>query len=168
MSETGTNPNNWARQRAQMRQIWQGHLARAFPQAPWRSQTRTYAVWASLGLLMVVLGWLLLTETTETALIGRRVESLRSESMVLYRQNQSIRLQIAQNTAVQALYQRAFALGFTTVPAEQVESLVVPGYAPQPDLVLPASVTLASQAEPDEQNLGGWLQSFYQDLFIGH
>ena len=71
--------------------------------------------------LLVVLATLYLMLVSQTAARGRRIEQLQAELFRLQRENEQLELEIAAESSVSRLWERAIELGF--VPAEQVDFL---------------------------------------------
>ncbi|MCX7682254.1 MAG: hypothetical protein N2508_09890 [Anaerolineae bacterium] len=61
---------------------------------------------------------------------GRHIQQLQAELSRLQRENEQLEVEIARESAVARLWERAVALGF--LPAEQVEFLSVPRESPTP------------------------------------
>ncbi len=102
-------------------------------QAPWRVQRQ----WIGLFLLGVVLvtmvAALYLNVTVRTAVAGREIQMLENDIAEGERVNADLETQLAGLTSVDAMKQRALALGFHAANAEDITYVYVTGYsAPTP------------------------------------
>ncbi|HUH97458.1 MAG TPA: hypothetical protein VLZ89_08885 [Anaerolineales bacterium] len=110
----------------------------AYKQAPWRVQRQ----WIS-GFLLMVLGLsmvaaLYLDVTARAALSGREIQRLGDDIIQTQQANADLETRIAMLTSHNAMETRALALNYQPVQSNQVQFIVVPGYA------APASTSLIS------------------------
>jgi len=127
------------------------YFVHAYKQAPWRIQRQ----WVSFALL-IVLGFamiasLYLIVTSRAAIVGREIQNLREEIIKTEKDNADLQTHLANLTSKVNIDQRAFAMGYRSVDSEELEYLVVPGFA------MPDGARLASAPElhPSPQSLPG-------------
>jgi len=121
---------------SRMRETYEEQILRAFKQAPWRKQTQSVAVLAVILFVMAMLGGLYLAVASRAATAGRDLQALELRQDVLIRSNDELRAQLAELRSVNRLAERARALGYTSVPPDEVEYLVVKNY-PSPVAATP-------------------------------
>jgi len=90
---------------------WAGH---AVKRTGWNLHPR-----AALGGLALVIGLAFLAAfylalSSQTAVLGRRLQEMEAERTMLVRENAHLRDQIARGASITALMQRAFAAGYVT------------------------------------------------------
>lgn len=104
-------------------------MVRGIRQAPWRVQRQ----WIGLMLLGVVIAVLLsvlyLNITVNAAIAGREIQFLNRAIEENMRRNADLSTQLAALTSVEAMRQRAEALGYRPVEPDEITYIVVPGYA---------------------------------------
>lgn len=110
----------------------------------------------------LVISAIYLAVNAKVANAGRQVLSLERELAALERENAELVTRLAEETNPDRMMARALAMGFAPTAPDQVEYLVVEGYAGRPEFVAP----LPSAAEPEEggqlspaytETLGDWL-----------
>jgi len=113
----------------------------AYRIAPWRIQRQ----WIGNALLAVVVlamvAALYLNVTSRTAIAGREIQDLMSTISVTQQVSSDLQTQLALLTSSSILETRARELGFRQIEADELEYLVVPGYA-APTVVDLSSTTL--------------------------
>jgi len=118
------------------------HYIHAYKVAPWRLQRQ----WIGAVLLAVVafamVAALYLTVTSRTAIAGREIQDLMYSITLSQQASADLQTQLAVLTSAAVMEQRALQLGFRPVDAEEVEYLVVPGYAPPQPVDLSSEVPL--------------------------
>jgi len=78
---------------------------------------------AVLIVVLTLLAALYLRLVSQTAAMGRRIEALRQELLILQQENQELEVEVAEASSAEALLERARMLGFKA--AEQIEFLTV-------------------------------------------
>lgn len=105
----------------------------AYKVAPWRIQRQ----WIGSALLAVValamVAALYLTVTSSAAIAGREIQDLTLSITASQQVSGDLQTQLASLTSASAMERRALELGFRPMVPDEVEYLVVPGYAePEP------------------------------------
>jgi len=112
------------------------NLVQKYRQAPWRVQRQ----WLGLVLLGVVLVALVaaiyLNVSARVTLAGRQIQILEEEISGHLLFNADKETELARLTTTATMEERAQALGFQPANPEDVVYVVVPGYAPPPDIDL--------------------------------
>lgn len=138
-------------------------FSRAFPQAPWRTQTQAVAAWAITLLIVAVLGGLYLAVAARAGTAGRDLQYYEARKAELLRANNELRAALAQLRSVTRLANRARELGFLPAQPDQIDYLAVPNYPhPQEATTVAAPVTPAPPA-----TLGQWLVTAFNRLIVG-
>ena len=103
----------------------------AYRIAPWRIQRQ----WIGNALLMVVVfamvAALYLNVTSRTAIAGRDIQDLMISIAASQQVSSDLQTQLALLTSSSAFEQRAREMGFRPMASDEVEYLIVPGYAAQ-------------------------------------
>lgn len=136
-------------------------LIHAYRVAPWR----VHRQWLGSALLAVValamVAALYLDITSQTAVTGREIQALTDAITLSQQKSSDLQTELAYLTSASAMEERALALGFRPVEPEEVEYLIVPGYAaPQPiNLANESFPQLTAPAIPPayNQSLLDWL-----------
>jgi cell division protein FtsB len=146
------------------------HLTHAYRQAPWRVQ-RQWAGAFLLGVLaLAMISALYLDVTAQTAIIGREIQTLQSETAEMQHENADLQTRLAALLSTDTMEARARALGFRPAEAGEIHYLVVPGYA------RPTGVSLAvarpqtsASSTPLEytQSLLEWVSEYLQSPASG-
>ena len=129
------------------------HYIHAYKVAPWRIQRQ----WVGSALLVVVtlamVATLYLIVTSQAAIAGREIQDL-TYSINLSRQvSSNLQTQLASLTSASAMERRALELGFRPMESDEVEYLVVPGYAkPDPFILNSQQLQLSALTIPPEYN----------------
>lgn len=152
-------------------------LKLAYDLAPWRQQTRAVA-WVLLGLVVAaVLAAFYLDVSAKTAKLGRMIQemqvNLQSAKSItaepyegeivpmeeMQMKIASLRVQLAELSSEQRMFERGRELGLVTVDPEQVVYVAVPGYVPRRSVELaPLSAVKVAPAAP--------VQPMYRDSLL--
>jgi hypothetical protein len=135
---------------------------RAFPQAPWRTQTQAVAAWAITLLIVAVLGGLYLAVAARAGTAGRDLQFYEVRKAELIRANDELRASLAQLRSVTRLANRARELGFLPAQPDQIDYLAVPSY-PYPA----ASPVVAAAPLAPPPTLSQWLVATLNRLITG-
>ncbi|MCC7118501.1 MAG: hypothetical protein IT310_08260 [Anaerolineales bacterium] len=123
------------------------HYIHAYKVAPWRIQIR-WAGSVSLAVLAATMvASLFLYVSSRTAVAGREIQNLNAAMVSSQQVNTDLQMQAATLTSASAMSERAVALGFEPALAQDVEYLVVPGYARRAPAIL-ASAELPQMSAP--------------------
>jgi hypothetical protein len=97
----------------------------------WDRRKARWAIAAVLAVALIASTYLLVA--SHTAVQGRRIEQLRADLLRLEAENEQLEEQIARESAVSRLMERAARLGYVPVGAGQVEYLsILAGSSAQP------------------------------------
>lgn len=143
----------------------------AYKVAPWRVQRQ----WIGNVLLAVavsaMIAALYLDVTARAAIAGREIQDLTAAIAASEQTSADLQTQLAALTSVSVMKERALALGFRPIEPDEVEYLVVPGYAaPQPEILLSASPPqLSAPNIPPEytQSLLDWFEEALSSSSVG-
>jgi hypothetical protein len=117
-------------------------LIHAYRVAPWRVQR----LWLGNALLAVVVfamvAALYLNVTSRTAIAGREIQDLTDAIAASRQASSDLQTQLAGLTSAASMESRAREMGFRPVQPDELEYLVVPGYAAS------EAVDLSSTADP--------------------
>lgn len=122
------------------------HYIHAYKVAPWRIQRQ----WIGSALLAVValamVATLYLIVTSRAAIAGREIQDLTFSITVSQQMSGDLQTQLASLTSASSMESRALELGFRPAKPEEVEYLVVPGYAEPEPFILSANQHLQLSA----------------------
>lgn len=104
--------------------------------------------WGMIIVLAALLGAIYLSQTSQMAATGRRIQELRSELNSVKQQNADIELAIAEAQELDRLQQQAEAMGFIPASAIEIEYLVIPGYPSDAGPRVQMQATSATQSAP--------------------
>jgi hypothetical protein len=138
-----------------------GNFIHAYALAPWRAQRQ----WVGAALLLVIgLGMtaaLYLDITSQAAIAGRQIQSMRADIIATQLINTDLKSQLAESTSISSMEERASLLGYEPVEQVDLQYLPVPGYvAPEPVILATAGSLRPSAASlPPEytESLFAWL-----------
>jgi hypothetical protein len=151
-----------------MRTTYAAPLARAFKEAPWRTQTQAVAVVSISLLIIAIIGGFYLTVASRAATAGRDLQRLEVRKAELIQANDELRAELSVLRSVDRLAQRAVAMGFTPAQPEQIHYLRVDNY---PYAVETAPVPRASTPPAPPANtfsvLADWFAQVLQGLVLG-
>ena len=148
------------------------HFIHAHRITPWRLHRQ----WTGNFLLVVValamIAALYLDVTSRAAISGREIQDLTVAISTSQHLSADLQTQLAAVTSAAMMEQRALALGFTPIEADQAEYLMIEGYAaPQPEILSTSSQPqLRAPSVPPEytQSLLDWFdQQFNARLLSG-
>ena len=100
-------------------------------QAPWRVQRQWIGLFLLAPVLMAMVAGIYLNVTVGATLAGRKIQSLRNEITTNLRVNADSEMQLARLTSVEAMQQRADAMGFLPASLDDITYVTVTGYASQ-------------------------------------
>ncbi len=137
------------------------HFVHAYKIAPWRVQRQ----WIGNILLAVValamIAALYLDVTAQAAIAGREIQDLTAAIAASQQASADLQTELAVLTSASVMEERAQSLGFRAIEPDEVEYLVVPGYAaPQPEILAAApQPQLSAPSIPPEytQSLLDWM-----------
>jgi len=143
-----------------VREAYHEQIARAFKQAPWRRQTQSVAVLASILLVMAILGGFYLAVAARAGTAGRDLQDLEQQKANLIRENDELRASLADLMSINQMVARAQKLGYGPVAPDSIDYVMVKNYptatalAPQP---VAAAQPPASFRDWLTKTLGAWL-----------
>lgn len=130
--------------------------------SPWRAQRQWIA-----AVLLVVLGLgmtaaLYLDVTSQAAIAGRQIQTLRIRIVETELVNADLQSQLAESTSTESMEQRARELGYEPVDQGDLQYVPVPGYV-EPEPVILATVRAmrpeAASLPPDfTESLFDWIE----------
>jgi cell division protein FtsL len=120
-----------------VREAYHEQISRAFKQAPWRQQTQSVAILATILLVMAILGGFYLAVAARAGSAGRDLQDLEQQKSDLIRENDELRATLADLRSLNQMVARAQKLGYGPVAPEDIEYLAVKNY--------PTTSTVAAQ-----------------------
>ena len=129
---------------------------------PWRTQNQTLAILALVMVVAIIIGVLYLAQATTTATTGRELENLQSTRDYLQRANEETNAEIASKRNIVDLRGRAQNLGFVPASSDQIQYIVVDGYAP--DRATPTPEMTAAPTFVYDETFNGWVQKEWDTL----
>ncbi|PID85536.1 MAG: hypothetical protein CSA11_09020 [Chloroflexi bacterium] len=84
--------------------------------------------WSIILLLVAILGTVYLSQASQIAVAGRRVQIHQNTLDELKRENADLEKQIAEAQSLKDLQAKAYAMGFIQAQPENIEYLVIPDY----------------------------------------
>ncbi len=100
-------------------------------QAPWRVQRQWIGLFLLALVLMAMVAGIYLNVTVRATLAGREIQALRTEITTNQRVNADLETQLAGLISVEAMQQRAEAMGFQPASPDDITYVAVPDYAAQ-------------------------------------
>lgn len=136
--------------------------------APWRVQRQWIGAFLLSVVALAMVAGLYLDVTAQAAIAGREIQNLAAETSAVQQDSADLQTQLASLTSASVMEQRAEDLGYRAMEPDEMEYLVVPGYAPsQPDIlaIVPQPGLRAPTIPPDyTQSLLDWLDQRLQSL----
>ncbi len=137
------------------------NFVHAYKQAPWRIQLQWIGAFL-LGMFgFALVAALYLDITSQAGIAGRNIQDMTAELTVIQHTNADLQNKLAETTSTNAMEQRALALGYQPVEPNQMEYIIVAGYAAPKPAILAVAPALkpASPSQPPEytQSLIEWL-----------
>jgi hypothetical protein len=137
------------------------HFLHAYAQAPWRAQRQWVGALLLLVLALGMTAALYLDVTSQAAIAGRQIQSIRLELSLVQQANADLKSQAAELTSTASMEDRARLLEYEPVEASELQYVSVPGYViPEPSILTGASALRPSAASmPPEytESLVSWL-----------
>jgi len=141
----------------------------AYALAPWRAQRQ----WAGAILLLVIgLGMtaaLYLDITSQAAIAGRQIQTLRSDIVAAELVNADLKSQLAESTSAAVMKERARLLGYEPVDQAELQYMPVPGYVdPAPAILAtggPLTPSAAILSPEYTESLFDWIGRQLQTSF---
>jgi cell division protein FtsB len=120
----------------------------------WLTEAQAALGWGIILVLVAVLGTIYLSQASQIAVTGRRVQIRQNELDTLKRENAAMEKDIAEAQALDRLRSRAQAMGFVSAQPGDIEYLLVPDYpretAVPPSLIPPAANVIPETPVPPE------------------
>ena len=151
-----------------MKLVAVNHFVHAYRMAPWRVQRQWIGAFLLSVVALAMVAGLYLDVTARAAIAGREIQNLAAETSAVQQDSADLQTQLASLTSASVMEQRAEDLGYRAMEPDEMEYLVVPGYAPsQPDIlaIVPQPGLRAPTIPPDyTQSLLDWLDQRLQSL----
>ena len=151
-----------------MKLVAVNHFVHAYRMAPWRVQRQWIGAFLLSVVALAMVAGLYLDVTAQAAIAGREIQNLAAETSAVQQDSADLQTQLASLTSASVMEQRAEDLGYRAMEPDEMEYLVVPGYAPsQPDIlaILPQPGLRAPTIPPAyTQSLLDWLDQRLQSL----
>jgi hypothetical protein len=137
------------------------HFVHAYKMAPWRVQRQWIGGFLLALVSLAMVAALYLDVTARAAIAGREIQDLSSQMTILQHHSADLQTDLGTLTSTSVMEQRALDLGFRPMEPDEVEYLVVPGYAPPQPAILSAlpKAGLSAPSIPPEysESLLEWL-----------
>ena len=151
-----------------MKLVAVNHFVHAYRMAPWRVQRQWIGAFLLSVVALAMVAGLYLDVTAQAAIAGREIQNLAAETSAVQQDSADLQTQLASLTSASVMEQRAEDLGYRAMEPDEMEYLVVPGYAPsQPDIlaIVPQPSLRAPTIPPAyTQSLLDWLDQRLQSL----
>jgi len=115
------------------------NITRAYSQAPWRKQMQWIGLFLLAVVLIVMVSGVYLSISTRATAVGRDIQSMQATSVALDIENEDLKSRLAIILSSSEMEARARAIGFESVPADQIVYLNVPGYEERRPVILAPS-----------------------------
>lgn len=137
-------------------------LQQAYQQAPWRKATRKGVLFLILAFLSVIVVWISLTISVESAEAAIEISRLENEKEILQYKIASLNTEIAAQSSASVMEERAIKLGYRPAKVEEIVYMTVPAYpgrqtvlnVPPPPSSQKDSILIKSSYQ---QSLSDWL-----------
>ncbi len=108
--------------------------------------------WGIILVLVTILGTVYLSQASQIAVSGRRVQIRQNELDELKRENADLEKRIAEAQSLKDLQTRAQAMGFVQAQPENIEYLVIPDYPTETAVppIQPIEPEMEEQMPPPE------------------
>ena len=138
------------------------NISRAYSQAPWRKQLQMIGLFLLALVLIAMVSGIYLSISARATAVGRDIQYMQATIVALDRENEDLQSSLAMVLSSSEMEARARALGFETVPVDQIVYLNVPGYEErQPVVLAPSSdrVVASAPSMPPEytESLFEWI-----------
>jgi hypothetical protein len=151
-----------------MRTNYTAPLARAFKEAPWRTQTQAVAIVSISLLVAAIVGGFYLAVASRAATAGRDLQRLEVQKTLLLQANVELRAQLAELRSVERVVQRALALGYRPAQPEQIHYLRVDNYPYSVQTTPPPRAAAPPGPQPSTlAQVADWLAQVLQGLVLG-
>lgn len=140
-------------------------LTQAFKQAPWRNQIRYAGVFLLILVVILLVASIYLSISGRAAAAGLSTYRMSLERQNIEREIADLKAQIAIQTSVTVMEQRAKDLGFKRITPDEAIYMIIPNYTGKQTVVLAAPPGIAD-AEPSIV-LPAYRQSLWDWLFLG-
>src|SRR3989304_2924408 len=105
------------------------HFVHAYKMAPWRVQRQWIGSFLLALVSLAMVAALYLDVTARAAIAGREIQNLTAQMTILQHQSADLQTELGTLTSTGVMEQRALELGFRPVEPDEMEYLMVPGYA---------------------------------------
>jgi hypothetical protein len=146
------------------------HLTHAYRQAPWRVQRQWTGAFLLGVLALAMISALYLDVTSQTAILGREIQTLQYDTSETERENADMQTRLATLLSTRTMETRALAMGFRPAEAGEIQYLVVPGYVRSTgvNLAVTRQPTSAPSTPPEyTQSLLDWISDYLQSPASG-
>ncbi len=139
-------------------------ITQAYTQAPWRKQVQIMGLISAILVFAVLVSGIYLSVTSRAASIGREIQQMQREMIVLRQSNEDLESKLASVSSATEMDKRAHAMGFQQVATDQeIIYIQVPGYAKRSPVALApfsAPPLVSAPVLPAEytESLFEWLQ----------
>ena len=107
------------------------HIVQRVRQAPWRVQRQWIGLFMLAMVMMAMVAGIYLNVTVRATLAGRQAITLETTISNNQRINADMETRLAKLTSIEAMRQRAEAMGFEPANPEDITYVAVPGYVAQ-------------------------------------
>ncbi|MCZ7671634.1 MAG: hypothetical protein M5U34_33185 [Chloroflexi bacterium] len=112
----------------------------------WLTEAQAAVGWGIILVLAAILGTVYLSQASQIAVSGRRVQIRQNDLDDLKRENASMEKQIAEAQSLTDLRLRAQAMGFVPAQPENIEYLAIPDYPAE--TAVPPLIAATPEATP--------------------
>jgi hypothetical protein len=122
------------------------------------------------GQALAMISALYLDVTSQTAIIGREIQTLQYDTSEMQRGNADMQTRLASLLSTRTMEALALAMGFRPAESGEIQYLIVPGYVRSPGVSLAiARPSTSAPATPPEytQSLLDWISDYLQSPASG-
>lgn len=132
---------------------------------PWNNQTQLVTTITLIVIVGVLIGALYLIQTTTTTTTARVLSQMSEERDRLVRENERLRVEIAELQSMPLRLTRAAEMGFRTAGPEDIQYIIVDGYRYDRDPVTPTPTSTPTPVAPEyPDTFEGWLRKQWDAL----
>lgn len=134
-------------------------------QPPWRNQRQFVATLGLIGVVGLIIAALYLLQTSRSTISARELEAMTDYRARLQRENERLRIEIAELESLPRVMTRAAELGFREARDDEIQYIIVDGYRyDRPQVTPTPTPTPEPPAQVYDETLSGWLRKQWDNL----
>ena len=141
-------------------------ILQAYRQAPWRIQLQWIGLFLLALVLIAAIAGVYLNISAQAATSGRQIQFIESDIEQINNEIAELTADLARINSSETLKQKAEALGFHRMNADQAVYLEIPGFDPEENLVLaPPRINIIAESPVLRPSYRASLWDWLQDQF---